>query len=267
MRLFVFDMDNTLIPRGEHDIHSASIDALSKLLLQGDAVCFASGRPFCSLQYHLRQLPSGKKFAIVANGAALMDQEGNVISASLFPMDDFYEIAASYQSDTVTVYAYDTDSGLVIFREDEWTDLEIFLNGIPKSDFHFADLKKKDAHFSLLKTMIAARPEISERIVFPPDYYEKYSISRSDPAFLEILPKGVDKGNRVEALRQYLGISRGDVYTFGDGDNDACMLLPYCGVAMGNAMDSAKKAAKYLTKDVKEEGVSYALKEILHVVD
>ncbi len=266
MRLFVFDMDNTLIPRGEHDIHQASIDSLSKLLKQGDAVCFASGRPFCSLKYHLSQLPEGKKFAIVANGAALLDQNGEVISASLFPMDDFYRIADAYQNDNVTVYGYDTDSGLVVFREDEWTDLETFLNGIPKSDFHFADLKKRDAYFPLLKAMVAARPEISEKIVFPSEYYERYSINRSDPAFLEILPKGIDKGNRVEVLRQYLRIDKGDVFTFGDGDNDACMLAPYQGVAMGNAMPSAKKAAKYLTKGVMEEGVSYALTNILHVI-
>lgn len=265
MRLFVFDMDNTLIPRGEYDIHPAVIESLNRLLRQGDAVCFASGRPFCSLIHHLNRLESGKKFAVTANGAALVDQNEKVLSSATLDPSIFFELASLFHDEHTTVYGYDDNSGLIVFREDEWTDLETRLNGIPRSRFHFIEKEDKSLPVPMLKAMIATDPERSKNLVIPARFYEKCSISRSDPSFLEILPKGVDKGNRVEMLRRYLSLNKDEVFVFGDGDNDVSMLKPFVGVAMGNAMSKEVFAAsKYVTLDVKDDGVSYALEHLLN---
>ena len=47
---------------------------------------------------------------------------------------------------------------------------------------------------------------------------------------------------------------------FGDGGNDIQMLEHvHLGVAMGNAVDSAKQAADYVTDPVDDDGISNAL--------
>ena len=66
---------------------------------------------------------------------------------------------------------------------------------------------------------------------------------RSDPHFVELLPKYVDKGVAVEKLMRYLDINREKVICVGDSINDMPMLrYAGMGVAMGNAQDKVKQA-------------------------
>ncbi|XEC97237.1 Cof-type HAD-IIB family hydrolase [Paenibacillus tarimensis] len=77
---------------------------------------------------------------------------------------------------------------------------------------------------------------------------------------MDILPKGGSKAAGIEKLLDFLKLNRNDVYAFGDYLNDIEM-LQYVGhgVAMGNAPDVVKKAAKHVTKDVGEDGIKYGL--------
>ena len=59
-RLFAFDVDDTLIPRGETSIPSKEIDAINIRLDLGDALALASGRPFASLARYLASFTSGE---------------------------------------------------------------------------------------------------------------------------------------------------------------------------------------------------------------
>ena len=95
----------------------------------------------------------------------------------------------------------------------------------------------------------------------------RYSAVKSSKVFLEVTNKRATKGNGVEYLRKYLGISKDNVFVFGDSGNDVSMIKRFKNsVAMGNGIEEVKKHAKYVTKTVDEAGVSYALKEILKVI-
>ncbi len=80
---------------------------------------------------------------------------------------------------------------------------------------------------------------------------------------LELMPAGVNKGIAVAALAQKLGISSQRVMTLGDYDNDVSM-LSYAGVsvAMANASQQARAAAKHLTLSNDEDGVAYAIRTL-----
>ena len=62
---------------------------------------------------------------------------------------------------------------------------------------------------------------------------------------------------------QRLGFSKEDTIAFGDGPNDLDMLsFAGIGVAMGNARDTVKANADFITRDVEQDGIAYALKEL-----
>lgn len=82
---------------------------------------------------------------------------------------------------------------------------------------------------------------------------------RTDDHFIEFINKTTDKSIGVDFVRQKLNIDKNDVYTFGDSGNDVGMLKMFNGVAMGNATEECKKVAKFVTKDIKEGGLIYAL--------
>ena len=64
-------------------------------------------------------------------------------------------------------------------------------------------------------------------------------------------------------MRQVYNID--ELMVYGDSLNDLSMLSMDCGatVAMENAVPEVKQAAKYITKSNDENGVAYAIRELL----
>ncbi|WP_026105202.1 Cof-type HAD-IIB family hydrolase [Halalkalibacterium ligniniphilum] len=92
------------------------------------------------------------------------------------------------------------------------------------------------------------------------DTFGLFDFVRWHPVSTDVLPAGGSKAKGIEAIIQHLGFSKSDVYAFGDGLNDIEMLqFVENSVAMGNAEDSVKKAAKHVTKDVNEDGIKHGL--------
>lgn len=84
--------------------------------------------------------------------------------------------------------------------------------------------------------------------------------------FCRVTAKGVDKGKGVKSVAKYCGFSISEVMAFGDGGNDTNMLkVAGIGVAMGNAGNSLKKVADYVTTSVDDDGIKRAL-EYFHVI-
>ena len=77
---------------------------------------------------------------------------------------------------------------------------------------------------------------------------------------IEIMPSGVDKGVGVCDMARSLGLSMDQVMTLGDQSNDIPMLKAAgCGIAMGNASEETKQAARWITASNADEGFALAL--------
>ncbi len=263
MRLFVSDIDGTLIPRGTFDLSPIDVESINKLLKNGDAFAIASGRPYCSIKSLMDNfINEGHRYLIGANGAASYQLDGTAINENTLTLDDLYYFHEKYKDSEVVVYGYNTNSGLVVFEESVCTDIEMKLCNIKREDFVFVpkDKKPEDLEIPLLKIIIGAPEEVSAKLSFNEKERSSYTINRSDICYIEVLKKGSDKGYQVEELRKHLGISKDDVYCFGDAGNDLTMIRDYHGVAMGNATDDVKKVAEYVTATVNEQGVTKALR-------
>ncbi len=86
--------------------------------------------------------------------------------------------------------------------------------------------------------------------------------------FADIGAKGNTKQLGIDKMIAHFGISLDETMAIGDGGNDISMLKHAAiGVAMGNADDTVKAAANYVTKSVDEGGIAHALRhfaELLH---
>ncbi|TWI56876.1 Cof-type HAD-IIB family hydrolase [Halalkalibacter nanhaiisediminis] len=93
------------------------------------------------------------------------------------------------------------------------------------------------------------------------DAFSSFDFVRWHPFSADVLPVNGSKARGIEAVINHLGFAEEDVYAFGDGLNDIEMLqFVQNSVAMGNASDTVKSAAKHVTKDVGEDGIEYGLK-------
>ena len=83
----------------------------------------------------------------------------------------------------------------------------------------------------------------------------------------EIIPKGHSKGSGIDFLLEYFNIDRDNTYAFGDSNNDIPMLENVANsIVMGNGNPELFKNATFVTKDIDEDGIEYALKHF-NIID
>ncbi|MBO3340120.1 HAD family hydrolase [Clostridium perfringens] len=91
-----------------------------------------------------------------------------------------------------------------------------------------------------------------------------YEITQSGRYALEVNNKGVSKGRAVKALAEEYKIKREEIICIGDNENDLSMITyAGLGVAMGNAIDSLKEKADYITESSDKNGVAKVIYEFV----
>jgi len=89
-------------------------------------------------------------------------------------------------------------------------------------------------------------------------------VFRSEKFFLEVVPPFIDKANTLSILLEKLEIAAENVVVFGDGVCDVSMIqLAGLGIAMGNAQESVKACADYVTLSNDEDGVAIAIEKVV----
>ncbi len=86
----------------------------------------------------------------------------------------------------------------------------------------------------------------------------------SKPMFLEFVDKNASKAIAMEKIGEHYKITRDEMIAIGDGLNDLSMIeYAGLGIAMGNAHESVKNKAQYITLSNDEEGVAYAIEKFI----
>ena len=85
-------------------------------------------------------------------------------------------------------------------------------------------------------------------------FADKYDMVSTFPGTIEVIPKGVNKGNGLKRWAEHVGIDIADIITFGDNENDNAMLkMSGWGVAL---KDGAQK-----TRDIADDVTDYGCEE------
>lgn len=93
--------------------------------------------------------------------------------------------------------------------------------------------------------------------------YEDIKLIRWHDVSTDILPVNGSKAEGIKHLAKRLNIAKENIYAFGDGLNDLEMIeYVGTGVVMGNAVDSLKELADFITKPVDENGIQYAVEKL-----
>jgi Cof subfamily protein (haloacid dehalogenase superfamily) len=94
-----------------------------------------------------------------------------------------------------------------------------------------------------------------------------YLTGKNDFRSIEIVDKKINKKLAIDRIIDLCGFDYGEVAVFGDDYNDMEMLKGFKhSIAMGNACEEAKSCASYITYGNDEEGIHYALSDILKLI-
>lgn len=96
------------------------------------------------------------------------------------------------------------------------------------------------------------------------NYPEVYLLSNNGESWHQIMHTSSSKFNAIAFLSKHTGIASEDIISFGDDYNDVEMLQKCgVGVAVENAVNEAKAAAKFICETNEKDGVAKYLEKYI----
>ncbi len=263
--IIVLDLDGTLTNR-DKVMTPRTRDALMEAQKRGKKVVLASGRPTQGVMPLAKELELSRfgGYILSYNGGLIISCEtGETVFSRQLPVESNHRIIGLAVEHRVDILTYEGDYLVVNNRECPYAKIESRINHMPMREVEdmasYVDfvvpkfLMLDDGDYLAL-----VEPRVKAALG------KNFSVYRSEPHFLEILPKGIDKAQSLERLLETLGMSREEMIACGDGYNDLSMIrFAGLGVAMENAVLPVRKAADYITDSNNEDGVAKVVEKFL----
>lgn len=256
-KVLVLDIDGTLT-NSKKQITEKTKRRIQEIMTKGHKVILASGRPTPGMKRYENELELKKYhgYLLSYNGGKIVDcADGQVIYQRILPANIPGELYSYAKEKGCGLISYEKEVVISAFEPDEYVELEAGINGL---EIKKVDDFDKYIDFDVNKCLLTAPDEKAALIEkeLQEKYGEELSIYRSEPFFIEVMPKNVDKAASLDHMLEKIGKNREDTICCGDGFNDISMIkYGHIGVAMGNAQQKVKEAADYITGTNDEDGL------------
>ena len=259
--LIGLDVDGTILLPDESFSPGADA-AIARARDAGHVVTLATGRSWNATAHVLEKLELSPEYVVCSNGAVLMRRtgEGDYIRDHVETFDPSVVLGLLEEHLPEAQYMVELGNGdrLYTAHMNEWTLR-------PGRQVHFSEL----AHEPVSRVVVISpghNEEDFHRVVAAAGLNDvSYAIGWT--AWLDIAPKGVDKGTALERVRTSLGIPGERVLVAGDGRNDVGMFTWAVGIggragAMGQAPDEVKAVASEVLGDQDAGGLAAMLDSV-----
>ena len=263
-KIIVLDLDGTLT-NSKKEISKNTLDALLEIQRNGYKVALASGRPTPGITKLAKQLELKKYggYLLSFNGGRIINcATEKVVFQRTLPSDVIPKIYDYAMSHNLGIITYQDDSIIMGSKGDQYIDIESRINAMPvKPVSNFLEY----VDFDVNKCLLTGDPKIAEVCVDElQELFPDLSIMRSEPFFIEVMPKGIDKAQSLDRMLESLGLHKENTVCCGDGYNDISMIeYAGVGVAMGNAQDAVKKVADFITLSNDEDGLVVVIEKFI----
>ncbi len=265
-KLLALDLDGTLT-NSKKQITPHTLETLIRAQQEkGLKIILASGRPTYGVAplANALQLDKFGGFILAYNGGEIINwRTHEIMYKNLLDHDVLPYLYECAKKNDFAIVTYENEYVLTEKPDDEYVLKEALLNVMK--------IKKVDnfleaVRHPIAKCLIVGEPtrlailekEMQEHLK------DRMGVFRSEPYFLELVPKGIDKARSLSVLLEELELKREELMAAGDGFNDLSMVrFAGMGVAMANAQDVVKENADFITLSNDEDGVAYAVEKFI----
>lgn len=264
-RFLVLDLDGTLT-NNKKEITEHTRRVLIEAQERGVKIVLASGRPTYGIAPIAEKLELKKYggYILSYNGGEITNwQTGELMYENVLDADVLPYLYQCAKENNFAIVTYQGKYVLTEYPDDEYVLKEAILNVM--------ETKKVDnfleaIDFPVAKCLIVG--EGTRLAVLEKQMYEvlkdRMGVYRSEPYFLELVPKGIDKAQSLAVLLEKIGGTKEEMIAVGDGFNDLSMIqYAGLGVAMANAQEPVRQAADYITLSNEEDGVAAVVEKFM----
>jgi len=263
IKMIACDMDGTLLD-SNRNISERTKKAVAAIVAAGKMFIIATGRMYVAAKPYAEQL--GLDVPIVTyNGALIRGSKTGKIYLEQPIKLETAQLLLDYIKKTGNYANYYVGDELFIKEHNAYSQSYGDMQGIHYCIKALGD-KFYQAQGRPYKILLMMEKEEMPKAL--PEFKEvfagKLDVTSSHPQFLELMEPGVNKWQAIAKLAAQYGIKPEEIMCMGDSGNDYEMVAHAgIGVAVGNAVDSVKKAAKIITASNDNDGVALVLESIL----
>ncbi len=255
-RLLFFDIDGTLWD-GDNVIPQSAVDAIHKAQENGHICLINSGRSRCFIR-HPALFDVGFD-GIVSGCGTMVEYNGDVVFYHKLPVDMVEDVLH-----TVRRHGF---RPILEGRHHLYFD-EADFAGEPYGEKlreelggDLLSIEGEWGKWEISKLSCATKP--NDHAACMEELKDAFDFMIHDATVVEMAPKGYSKASGIRKVCELLGVDVSDTVCFGDSVNDESMLLEAgTAVVMGNGMDQVKEIADFVTRDLHDNGIAYAMKEL-----
>ena len=269
-KMIFLDLDGTLL-NDKKELPEVNKKAIDEALEAGHKVLICTGRPLCSAIKLLPLFGLDKPgcYAITYNGGLIYDAgKRESIYKKTIPLDQVkYVFEKAYEFGEIHIQTYTNDYLICEYDTKEGQDYE----RITKTDRKvvkdiFEELNGQEPCKMLAIAFDCNRSHIEAFRESMLEYCDgKIDVCFSCYEYLEFMPAGINKGNSIKWMCNYLNIPLENTIAVGDAENDITMIeAAGVGAVMKNAGDEIKKYGNYITEcDNNEGGVAEVIRKFM----
>ena len=239
-KLIALDMDGTLL-NSDKKISEMNRKWIERAVEHGYTVMFATGRGVQTASPYVEEL--GLRSPLISvNGGEVWEAPKVLLRRHEMKLDHIRELLDLAEREDCWYWAYTTEG---MFNKTRWVDDPASFKWL-KFGFYSEDAEQ-----------LARIRELVEATGF-------YEITNSHVFNIELNPAGISKASGIQEVCKLLEIRMEEVIACGDSLNDLAMIRAVgLGVAMGNAQEEVKLAAKAVTATNDEDGVAEVIRTYL----
>ena len=265
IKLIAIDVDGTLL-NSKHELSHANKKWIQIAAQKGAILVLASGRPISGLLDVFKSLDIDptNHYLIGFNGAVVVKtSDYSIIYERTIKLDLAQSILKHVKQFPLTAILSRHKDLLVENPDGYHVQGEAKMNHmnlvVVKSLIDILDYNPN-------KILLSGEPKLIDMYIddIKQPFTHQVDFVKSAPFYLEIVVKDVNKGISLDSLCQTLNIKSSEVMAIGDNYNDLSM-IEYAGhgVAMGQADDFIKERAQFITLSNEEDGVAYAIQNVI----
>lgn len=270
-KLIFIDIDGTLFDHAKDAIPESAKNAILSAKSKGHKIFLSTGRPYVDIDQEILNFPLD---GMIVSCGAVVYVDNKPIYCKTYPQKELINLIQfmidnnigfsldGIHKNYLTEEAFNCLSSLM-FKNNE--DSELSRAMMAKNNcFPFEDMKEEDLKEVVKISIFTKNKESCEKLFQKiPDSLTgfMYKNNHLDLYNGEISIKGITKATGLKKITCYLNKAIEDTIVIGDSLNDLDILQEAgLSICMGNGADECKEVADFITKDISDDGLAYALK-------
>lgn len=249
IKLIACDLDGTLLLNGSQKLEPEVFSLIHQLTKQGILFAAASGRQYANLQRLFA--PVKDEIAYICENGCLVIYQGKVLYKAELSRELGQEILHSiWNKDTAEILLSGENTSYLQPKKPSYAAhmRDVVGNNVTVVENIF---QTKEPYFKI--SVYEEEGIEKSESYWKEQFQDKVTVVTSGNAWLDMAPKGVNKGTALFVLQKACKITPQECMAFGDHYNDAEMLqaVEY-GFAMDSGQEGIRKLCKYHTPKVEE---------------